>query len=208
MTMTKLKSPRLVNHSDTSIGDLLDNPNADKSVLTARSYHNLVTKFNVSPEKARQFLGLQSIAQKGFDESEPRDTYGKWTVGGGGFGPSITHSSLGPAQRLAFTTALSPRSQKRIVAEALSDPADRAKYMEASDESDDLFNKGLTTKNKFTLPDGTYTPERQAIHEEILTKIFENYKNCEPKDGEKPTLVLLGGRGGSGKSNLDVQENP
>lgn len=50
--------------------------------------------------------------------------------------------------------------------------------------------------------DGTYTEERQAIHEAIIRHVFTdaNVSAATPKEGEKPTMTILGGRGGSGKS--------
>lgn len=48
-----------------------------------------------------------------------------------------------------------------------------------------------------------YTPEREKLHIEIIEKIIEeNLEKYIPKEGEKPTFILLGGRGGSGKSNF------
>ena len=48
-----------------------------------------------------------------------------------------------------------------------------------------------------------YTPERQKLHLKILEElIYDNVEQYLPEDGESPTLILLGGRGGSGKSNF------
>lgn len=47
-----------------------------------------------------------------------------------------------------------------------------------------------------------YTPERWAKHEKILRGIFsaEKLAAATPSDGERPVFIMLGGRGGSGKS--------
>jgi predicted ABC-type ATPase len=47
-----------------------------------------------------------------------------------------------------------------------------------------------------------YTPERKALHNKIIASILspETIERARPKEGEKPTFVVLGGRGGSGKS--------
>jgi predicted ABC-type ATPase len=47
-----------------------------------------------------------------------------------------------------------------------------------------------------------YTPERKAVHEQIVKNIFSDARvaAATPKDGEAPVVTLLGGRGGSGKS--------
>jgi len=49
---------------------------------------------------------------------------------------------------------------------------------------------------------GNWTPERQALHAEIIQRFIspERVERAKPKDGEKPTFTVLGGRGGSGKS--------
>jgi len=58
--------------------------------------------------------------------------------------------------------------------------------------------------------DGTYTPERQAIHEALLDKIFtpEKIAAAMPPEGTPPTMTMLGGRGGSGKSFLTADGGP
>lgn len=47
-----------------------------------------------------------------------------------------------------------------------------------------------------------YKPERIKIQDKILEKTFENWQEKLPAKGEKPRLVILGGRGGSGKSHF------
>lgn len=47
---------------------------------------------------------------------------------------------------------------------------------------------------------GKWTPERLEIQNKILDKDFANWESKLPDKGEKPKLVILGGRGGSGKS--------
>lgn len=50
--------------------------------------------------------------------------------------------------------------------------------------------------------DGQYTEERRQLHDSILSKLLplEKIKAATPPDGEQPTFIILGGRGGSGKS--------
>jgi predicted ABC-type ATPase len=49
---------------------------------------------------------------------------------------------------------------------------------------------------------GQYTKERQVLHNKIIAKFLspENIAAATPAEGEAPTYVVLGGRGGSGKS--------
>lgn len=51
--------------------------------------------------------------------------------------------------------------------------------------------------------DAVFDKERTELHKKIIDKYFEKSKNAMCEDGETPTLILLGGRGGSGKSKFD-----
>jgi len=55
---------------------------------------------------------------------------------------------------------------------------------------------------------GEFTPERAALHDKLLNDIFtpEAIERALPRKGEKPVVVVLGGRGGSGKSWLTDTE--
>ena len=59
-----------------------------------------------------------------------------------------------------------------------------------------------TTADLYKRSDGSWTPERQALHASIMRDFFKDTKRYIAKEGEKPTLITLGGRGGSGKSKL------
>jgi predicted ABC-type ATPase len=68
----------------------------------------------------------------------------------------------------------------------------------------------LVSEGGYKLPDGTYTPGRAALHEKIVAT-FINEKNVakySPEPGQNPTLTILGGRGGSGKSWLSGKDGP
>lgn len=66
--------------------------------------------------------------------------------------------------------------------------------------------KGNQTVNKFRISgegiSSVYSDERQKLHQKIISEFLseEKIKNALPKNGEKPMFVMLGGRGGSGKS--------
>ncbi len=69
------------------------------------------------------------------------------------------------------------------------------------EEQSHRMKKGDTmTRN--TDENGNWTPERKELHKKIISEILspEKVAACLPKDGEKPKLVMFGGRGGSGKS--------
>ncbi len=48
-----------------------------------------------------------------------------------------------------------------------------------------------------------YTAKRLKEHDAIITQILKEINDPFPANGEKPVFVMLGGRGGSGKSALD-----
>lgn len=53
---------------------------------------------------------------------------------------------------------------------------------------------------------GEYTGARMAIQQKIIWDAFKDWENKVPTEG-KPKLVILGGRGGSGKSHFTKGEN-
>lgn len=68
----------------------------------------------------------------------------------------------------------------------------------------------LVSEGGFKNPDGTYTAEREALHRQIAASFFppEKVAAAMPAPGERPVLVMLGGRGGSGKSWLTGEHGP
>ena len=79
----------------------------------------------------------------------------------------------------------------------------KAKIKEADQYNEGIKNKKLETYLKYSDGNGVYKRERAEMHKKIIEEIFANSKNARPKDGEKPTFMVLGGRGGSGKSKFD-----
>lgn len=53
--------------------------------------------------------------------------------------------------------------------------------------------------------DGKYEAQREVLHHKIISEILspERVKAATPAEGEKPTFMILGGRGGSGKSSFN-----
>jgi len=47
-----------------------------------------------------------------------------------------------------------------------------------------------------------YTNERRKLHDKIIQEVLsvEKIKNAKPEEGKPPVMIMLGGRGGSGKS--------
>lgn len=68
----------------------------------------------------------------------------------------------------------------------------------------EAYNRNVVqTITKFRNEQGCYTSKRNELHKKILTDIFANADKAKPKNGEKPTFIMLGGRGGSGKSKFN-----
>ena len=86
----------------------------------------------------------------------------------------------------------------------------REKINFAEEYNSGIIKQKLETNKKYSNLNHSYKQERQEKHNEILEKIFANKNNAKPKNGEKPTVIFLGGRGGSGKSKFDMpdEENP
>lgn len=142
-----------------------------------------------------------------FERKHPRDEQGRFTSGGGRSKEYIsTFEKLTKDNLRDWTT-------DEIIQRAVDTYSD--KYPEMTEENikraiakADAYNKIIKdtkgdTQSKNTV-DGKYTADREALHEKIIADLFENKNNAKPKDGEKPTAIFLGGRGGSGKSKFDM----
>ena len=74
----------------------------------------------------------------------------------------------------------------------------------AEEYNSGIVEKNLETFKRFSDTKKVYNRKRQEKHDEILNKIFANEENAKPKNGGQPTVIFLGGRGGSGKSKFDL----
>jgi predicted kinase len=79
----------------------------------------------------------------------------------------------------------------------------RLKIELAEKYNEGIKNRGLETQKLHSNSNGTYKREREEKHEKILDGIFKDSEKAKPKNGEKPTVIFLGGRGGSGKSKFN-----
>lgn len=138
-----------------------------------------------------------------FSPNQPRDKLGRWARTGGGA------VSVGAVSAASNDT----RGYKvdSVVRAALGNDAGTYKrYTQALKELDDDATNGLMTNRVHSVNgDGTggYTSERKALHRKIVEHHFKDADNFRPEDGKKPKLTVLGGRGGSGKSNFDKERN-
>jgi len=92
-----------------------------------------------------------------------------------------------------------------VVNKAIPSKEVRDKYYAALKDGYAEWEKGFDTKREHTKnKDGTggYTRERLKMHNAIIKHLLKDKEQYIPSDGKPPTLTLLGGRGGSGKSNF------
>lgn len=107
-----------------------------------------------------------------------------------------------------------PKTQEEI--EALGDKIAAQYGLTETIRKIDEMLKGETPTNSLVKDGGhkvdavNYTPERQQLHQQIMHDIFNPaaVARATPGRGETPTMVVLGGRGGSGKSFLTSEHGP
>jgi predicted ABC-type ATPase len=134
-----------------------------------------------------------------YDPSEPRDPHGRWTSGGG---EDIPGHGLS-ASDLIERHQTSAKSADDIIG-AVAGLREKIADVEAK------IRRGVPTNEQFKDADGRYTPERAALHDEIVRSMLtpEKIEAATPKEGEKPAAIFLAGRGGSGKSWLTGKSGP
>lgn len=83
-------------------------------------------------------------------------------------------------------------------------PAERAEIALATKRS----QEAPTSKSLFTDKTGEYTAERQKLHNAIVDDYLNaaSIRAATPPKGEAPTFIVLGGRGGSGKSSFTYND--
>lgn len=78
----------------------------------------------------------------------------------------------------------------------------KEKITVADSYNDNIRKNHFQTKELYSDENGVYTSERLAIHADILEDIFANSNEAKPKSDKQPTFIMLGGRGGSGKTKF------
>lgn len=130
-----------------------------------------------------------------FDKNQKRGPDGKWATQG-----------VGAAGKLSIAQNKRDYDVDAVVLSALGgDHATLKRYNEAIAEVAADVRAGKSTnvmhsRNK----DGTggYTRARLKLHHQIMDHLLQNEADFKPNN-PPPTFTILGGRGGSGKSNFD-----
>jgi predicted ABC-type ATPase len=146
-----------------------------------------------------------------YDPNEKRDPGGKWTKGGGSGAatkgeapsrgkkkPADKHSSAAALLQHEYPKEMSP---EHFLSKQPPEVLDRIREVEAKIHRE-VPSDALESQGGHKRPDGSWTPERRKVHDQIMREILnpEAIKAATPKPGEDPVFTMLGGRGGSGKS--------
>lgn len=79
----------------------------------------------------------------------------------------------------------------------------RQKIHEIDEYNKVIADNNLETYKIYSNEKGEYKRERLEEHKKILNEIFANKEKAKPAANEKPVFMVLGGRGGSGKSKFN-----
>ncbi len=111
---------------------------------------------------------------------------------------SIGLKDDGTFDAAAFASKHDKPDQAQVEAILSRFPADTAEKMAQIRER----LAARTETQKLHKKDGSYSPERQELHNRIIGHYLspERISAARPPEGQSPTFTILGGRGGSGKS--------
>lgn len=142
-----------------------------------------------------------------YSPDQPRDDHGRF---GDGSGEGEAAKGTGGAAVALYEAAggASAKSAADIIAgyaggaEAIAAADARVNSVPSTDKT--------VAEGGFKNADGTWTAERAALHTQIVDKVLSDQAvaAATPAAGEPPTLTVLGGRGGSGKSFLTGPNGP
>ena len=176
----------------TNKGEFASEPGGGSSAPPATGAWQEAPK---APQPAQKLAGAPSA---------PAAAAGKWKDGFHAYAPaSALYASSAKPVPTEKHVALGAKLAEEV---GVADKIARAKKMLANAVPTDA----PVSQGGFMQSDGSYTPERRAIHRDVLRKIFtpEAIASATPVEGRKPVMTVLGGRGGSGKSWLTGEQGP
>jgi hypothetical protein len=189
-----------------------------------RIFTGFASGFRVPVKVIDVTVRKKKIADEWREEDHPRveggqgEHGGEFTSGGGGSGgasegkgpkaPPEPEARGGERAYRSSSRPASMRFSETTHAEASYESIFESLAPEVKQEiakAESGVKKGIRTNSfveygGFRQTDGRYTPEREALHEEIIAKFLtpEAMKAATPKAGEKPVYLMLGGRAGVG----------
>lgn len=118
-----------------------------------------------------------------------------------GDGKKVADYDAGVGAQAAALKAIPARDAK-VAAMVAAVPGAAEKSAEARAKlATAVRTDALVSSGGYKTADGEWTPARQALHDKIIAGMFapDRVAAAKPKEGERPTVHLLGGSGGSGK---------
>jgi len=121
--------------------------------------------------------------------------------------PDVENTVLGkqdpiPAESFKASDYAKSHDQADVNADAILAhfPADTKDRIAAAQERLKDIEDTMSQYQK----DGVWDAKRQVLHHQIMANLFspEAIKKATPAEGQQPTFIILGGRGGSGKSSF------
>jgi predicted ABC-type ATPase len=139
-----------------------------------------------------------------YREDQPRDDEGRWSGGGGtGSEPGdvLRHGSEARDLLARNERKQGTISNKDFIARL---PADQRAFLEDSERKlqGQVSTHATPAQGGFLQENNKWTFERQELHNAIIKSYMERaLENARPGEGEQPTVILMGGRGGAGKTS-------
>lgn len=171
------------------------NKEEPKDWITIRGNHIPIMKGETKEEVAKKFLEKQE--KKGLDKSEKKG----YNISKGETFSDYNKKKDNPkANRESVLSSINSYTHKKT-GKIYSNKDIRKIIDDVDKKLENVSDKpqGLLSGKRNT---AVYNQERRKLHKNIIKDIFRNFKSKKPEKGEKPTFILLGGRGGSGKSKF------
>lgn len=177
----------------TAVGGSTGNKN-----IRFRLFKSLKGNWATDFEKNLELLKADDPIKK-YAENQPRDNHGRFSFaeGGSGGGESSSKEYAGKVEKIGTAhIEVAPKGEFSV-----KDPNGMGKKelspQNVADLSKSEFSGGSSTATAHLTADGKFTPEREALHDEIINKYLEG---LTPQ--ENPTALFFGGGPGSGKSSV------
>ena len=147
--------------------------------------------------------GSELVAAGRFDETKIK-RYGKGTktsgkVKGGRFAPKAATEQQGPSSDEERAKQTAAQTDGEAGKEAAAPTAPPAHNVEKGEVAQRLLGDFKDTQALYTDGKGRYTPERLALHDEIIDRFLEA---SGEKPQEKPTSLFMAGGTAAGKTTI------
>lgn len=165
--------------------------------ITVRGNHIPIMKGESKDEAVKKFL-----EKKGLDKTEKSD----YNISRGGhkfsdYAATRDDKEVTPEKILKQISGFASRTGKIYSAKDIQKIATDLdeKNKQIRDNKQQTHDKYRKSGERDT---AIYDKDRVIKHNEILAEFFKDIPSKRPAKGEKPTFIMLGGRGGSGKSKF------